>query len=50
VTEQSQGLLKVLEKGKKEETASYTLGNIPYGIIMYDESQQPGTQGECQTP
>ncbi|KAK7474594.1 hypothetical protein BaRGS_00034178 [Batillaria attramentaria] len=39
------GVLKVYEEGKAP--VSFTLGNIPYGIVMYDDSQQPGDSGPC---
>ncbi|KAK7090164.1 hypothetical protein V1264_009998 [Littorina saxatilis] len=49
LTEQSQGLLKVIRQDSNEDIVSFTLGNVPYGIIMYDEDQQPGQPGECET-
>lgn len=47
VTEQKNGVLKVYQQGGDQEPISFTLGNIPYGIVMYDEDQQPGDSGPC---
>ena len=45
VTEQSQGLLKIIRQDSSEDIVSFTLGNVPYGIVMYDEDMQPGLIG-----
>ena len=46
VTESHQGLLQVYNKTYATDSlATYTLGSVPYGIVMYDEDQQPGDPG-----
>ncbi|KAH9512769.1 hypothetical protein Btru_038157 [Bulinus truncatus] len=45
VTEKNRGSLKVFNKQKS--LVSFTLGNSPYDIIMYDSSQQPGNSNAC---
>ncbi|KAH9512773.1 hypothetical protein Btru_038165, partial [Bulinus truncatus] len=45
VTEKNRGSLKVFNKQKS--LVSFTLGNSPYDIIMYDSSQQPGNSNPC---
>lgn len=47
VTEKSRGMLKVFNK--QQTMVSFTIGNKPYDIIMYDGSQQTGNSSECQT-
>ncbi|XP_055868461.1 low-density lipoprotein receptor-related protein 4-like isoform X2 [Biomphalaria glabrata] len=45
VTEKKRGALKVFNRQKS--LVSFTLGNQPFDIIMYDKSQQPGNSSEC---
>ncbi|XP_076454147.1 prolow-density lipoprotein receptor-related protein 1-like [Babylonia areolata] len=47
-TEQSKGLLKVFEVDS-QDSVSFKLANIPYGIVMYDQAQQPGPLGGCDS-
>ncbi|CAL1546616.1 unnamed protein product [Lymnaea stagnalis] len=47
VTEKSRGMLKVFNK--QQTMVSFTLGNKPYDIIMYDGSQQMGNSSDCET-
>ncbi|XP_036362725.1 low-density lipoprotein receptor-related protein 4 isoform X3 [Octopus sinensis] len=49
VTEQSlsEGHLNVYSKLNGKLIISYTLSHIPYGIIMYDETTQPGNSEIC---
>ena len=49
VTEQSQGLLKIIRQDSSEDIVSFTLGNVPYGIVMYDEDMQPGQIGNAHS-
>ncbi|XP_025079316.1 low-density lipoprotein receptor-related protein 4-like isoform X1 [Pomacea canaliculata] len=47
VTEQSNGLLKIFNRVGHVPPVSFTLGNVPNSIIMYDESQQEGNSSAC---
>ena len=42
VTEQVQGHLRVYDKKSGNNEINYQLGYVPDGIVMYDESVQPG--------
>ncbi|BFZ06046.1 hypothetical protein BsWGS_09085 [Bradybaena similaris] len=46
VTERSRGMLKVFNQ--QMSLVSFTLGNIPYDIVMYDSSRQPDNSTECE--
>lgn len=48
VTEQSEGHLKVYNKVSGKSLVNYHLGNMPYGIIMFDKSTQPGNSDMCE--
>ena len=42
MTEQVQGHLRVYDKKTGNNEINYQLGYVPDGIVMYDESCQPG--------
>ena len=42
MTEQVQGHLRVYDKKSGNNEINYQLGYVPDGIVMYDESVQPG--------
>ena len=42
MTEQVQGHLRVYDKKTGTNEINYQLGYVPDGIVMYDESVQPG--------
>ncbi|KAL4220501.1 Low-density lipoprotein receptor-related protein 2 [Mactra antiquata] len=47
ITEQMQGHLRVHDKNSQTNYVNYELGYIPDGIIMYDETVQPGNSSAC---
>ena len=48
VTEQMQGHLRVYDKLSGNNEINYQLGYVPDGIVMYDETRQPGNTCKCQ--
>lgn len=46
-TEQIDGHLRIYDKNTGKGYINYQLGYIPYDVIMYDESSQPGNSSEC---
>ncbi|XP_052265927.1 low-density lipoprotein receptor-related protein 4-like [Dreissena polymorpha] len=47
VTEQMQGHLRVYDKLSGNNEINYQLGYVPDGIVMYDETRQPGNTSAC---
>ncbi|KAH3870466.1 hypothetical protein DPMN_033654 [Dreissena polymorpha] len=47
VTEQMQGHLRVYDKLSENNEINYQLGYVPDGIVMYDETRQPGNTSAC---
>ena len=50
VTEQVQGHLRVYDKKSGNNEINYQLGYVPDGIVMYDESVQPGNSCKIYFP